>query len=206
MAKILLKEFFNLCPDGRCGLDLLTEEERHEVKNGAMYLQGVCQKKDTRNQNSRRYPSDVLEREVNNYLKLVKENRALGECDHSENEVVNLKNASHLITNLWWKGNDLWCKAKVLSTPAGQILRSLVNDGVQLGISSRALGSLSEGGDGTKIVGDDLQLICWDFVSEPSTTGAFMHIAEGLQRKYYTNVETKADRINRLINDFVRGA
>ena len=196
-GKYLLREYYELCVGGVCQ-DLLSEEEKIQVKNGITFLTGVMQRVDEQNGNGRVYPKLILEREVKNYLKTVKENRACGELDHPEDSVVNLKNASHMVTDLWWEGKDLMGKIKVLSTPSGKILESLVNDGVTLGISSRALGSVHES-QGRTIVEDDLQLICFDIVSEPSTRGAFMTLSESKIKQPYS----KADRINRIINDIV---
>jgi len=197
MSKFLLREYYELCPNGVCQ-DLLTEDEKVQAKNGTVFLSGVMQRVDEQNGNGRVYPKKVLMREVKNYMKVVKENRACGELDHPEDAVVNLKNASHMVTDLWWESNDLLGKIKVLSTPAGKILESLVNDGVKLGISSRALGSVHENA-GKTIVEDDLQLICFDIVSEPSTQGAFMQLSESKIKQPYS----KADRINRLLNDII---
>ena len=197
MKKFLLREYYELCAGGVCH-DLLTEDEKLQVKNGAVILSGIMQRVDEQNGNGRVYPKQVLMREVKNYMKVVKENRACGELDHPEDAVVNLKNASHMVTDLWWESNDLMGKIKVLSTPSGKILESLVNDGVTLGISSRALGSVHESG-GKTIVEDDLQLICFDIVSEPSTEGAFMQLSESKIKQPYS----KADRLNRLLNDII---
>jgi len=199
MSKKLLREYYVLCEGGICQ-DLLTEEEKREVQNGAMYLSGVMQRAEAQNGNGRVYPQSILEREVNNYKKLVRESRALGELDHPEDSVINLKNASHLVTEIWWDGKDVLGKVKILDTPSGQILRSLVESGVKLGISSRGLGSVREENDGGIVVEDDFQLICFDFVSEPSTAGAFM-VKEA--KNLNSNIITKADKINRLINDIV---
>jgi len=198
MSKKLLREYYELCEGGVCQ-DLLTEEEKREVQNGAMYLSGVMQRAEAKNGNGRVYPQSILEREVTNYKKLVKECRSLGELDHPEDSVVNLKNASHLVTDIWWNGKDVLGKVKLLETPSGQILRSLVESGVKLGISSRGLGSVREASEGI-VVEDDFQLICFDFVSEPSTTGAYM-VKEA--KSLDSNIITKADKINRLINDIV---
>ena len=195
--KYLLREYYELCAGGVCH-DLLTEDEKLQVKNGAIFLSGVMQRVDEQNGNGRVYPKPVLVREVKNYMKVVKENRACGELDHPEDAVVNLKNASHMVTDLWWENKDLMGKIKVLSTPSGKILESLVNDGVTLGISSRALGSVHESA-GKTIVEDDLQLICFDIVSEPSTQGAFMQLSESKIKQPFS----KADRLNRLLNDIV---
>ena len=162
-----------------------------------MILSGIMQKSDTQNGNGRVYPHPILEREMKNYQKLVKEKRALGELDHPDDSVINLKNASHMITEVWWDGKNVMGKAQVLDTPSGKILRSLVDSGVTLGISSRGMGSVNES-NGQTVVEDDFQLICFDFVSEPSTPGAFM-MKEA--KDYNNKVFTKADRINRLLNE-----
>ena len=153
--KYLLREYYELCSGGVCQ-DLLTEDEKIQVKEGAIFLSGIMQRCDEENGNKRIYPRLILEREVKNYLKAVKENRACGELDHPEDSVVNLKNASHMVTSLWWEGNDLLGKIKCLSTPSGKILEALINDGCKLGISSRSLGSVREE-KGQTIVEDDLQ-------------------------------------------------
>ncbi len=199
MSKVLLREYYELCEGGVCQ-DLLTEAEKRFVAEGGMILSGIMQKADTQNGNGRVYPARVLMREVENYKKLVKERRALGELDHPDDSVINLKNASHMVTDVWFEGKDVMGKVQVLNTPSGNILRSLVESGVKLGISSRGMGSVSES-QGSTVVEDDFQLICFDFVSEPSTPNAFMM----REAKEFgdSNVFTKADKINRLINDII---
>ena len=200
--KVLLREYYELCEGGVCQ-DFLTESEKREVADGkAMYLTGIIQRAKAKNQNGRVYPREVLEREVENYQKVVRENRALGELHHPEDSVVNLKNVSHLMTQIWWDGDSVMGKCKILNTPSGQILQSLVQSNVTLGISSRGMGSVHEDRQGNTVVEDDFNLICFDFVSDPSTIGAFMSLAEGKVKT--TNVYTKADKINRLLNDIVR--
>lgn len=198
MNKMLLREFYELCDGGVCQ-DLLTEEEKASVANGGMFLTGVMQRADARNGNGRVYPYNTLRREIENYKKLVRDLRALGELDHPDDSVINLRNASHIVTDIWWDGKDVMGKVKVLDTPSGKILRSLVDSGVRLGISSRGLGSVRESA-GNTLVEDDFQLICFDFVSEPSTNGAFMNISES---KKSPNIFTKADKLNRLLTDIV---
>jgi len=199
MGKVLLREYYELCEGGVCQ-DLLTEEEKRYVTNGGMILSGIMQKSDVQNGNGRVYPHRVLMREVENYQKLVKERRALGELDHPDDSVINLKNASHLVTEIWWDSKDVMGKVKVLNTPAGKVLQELVSSGVSLGISSRGMGSVSEN-SGQTIVEDDFQLICFDFVSEPSTPGAYMmKEAKDLREP---NVFTRGDRINRLLNEIL---
>ena len=196
MKKVLLREYYELCEGGVCQ-DLLTEDEKKFIAEGGLILSGVMQRADAQNGNGRIYPHKILAREMENYSKLVKERRALGELDHPDDSVINLKNASHMVTSVWWDGKDVMGKVQVLNTPSGQILKALVESGVKLGISSRGLGSVHESSQGT-IVEDDFQLICFDFVSEPSTTGAFM-----MKEHKEPNVFTKADKINRMLNDIL---
>ena len=122
----------------------------------------------------------ILDREVRNYQKFIAESRALGECDHPDSSVVELKNASHIVREAYMDGDTCYGTVELLDTPSGNILKSLVESGVTLGISSRGVGSTKRSGD-TDVVQDDFQLICWDFVSEPSTPGAFM-----MREGYYT--------------------
>tara|TARA_R110000824_G_scaffold40788_10_gene121909 strand:+ start:950 stop:1552 length:603 start_codon:yes stop_codon:yes gene_type:complete len=196
MAKQLLREYYELCNGGVCH-DLLTEAEKKFVADGGMILSGLMQMAETQNGNGRVYPQKILEREVKNYRKIVEDRRALGELDHPEESVINLKNASHMITEIWMDGPEVKGKMKVLETPSGQILRSLVDSGVSIGISSRGLGSVKED-MGKTIVEDDFQLICFDVVSEPSTPGAFV-MQENKNR--INEIFSRADRINRALNE-----
>lgn len=175
-------------------------KESLEKNSGKLILSGILQKADTLNQNGRVYPAQILEREVRNYQKFILERRALGELDHPDDSVVNLKNVSHLIQEAYIENNVVYGKVEILSTPSGKILRNLVEAGVKIGISSRGVGSTKKDGD-RHVVQDDFQLICWDFVSEPSTPGAFM-LPEG---KRITNINefkkmfSKSDRIDRAL-------
>jgi hypothetical protein len=196
MGKKLLREYYELCEGGICQ-DLLTEDEKRFVSDGGMILSGKLQQADTENGNGRIYPYNVLAREVKNYEKLVRESRALGELDHPDDSVINLKNASHLVTSIWMNEEAVMGKVKVLDTPSGKVLKSLVEAGVKLGISSRGMGSV-ENKNGKTYVQEDFQLICFDFVSEPSTPEAFM-VKEA--KDYNNQVFTRADRINRLLNE-----
>ena len=162
-------------------------------------LSGKLQEADCQNGNGRVYPQGILEREVKKYAALVKDNRALGELDHPESSIINLVNVSHMITEVWMDGANVMGKAKVLDTPAGQILRSLVDSGVKIGISSRGMGSVTEQ-QGKTIVEDDFQLICFDIVSEPSTPNAFMGLSEN--RLMNEQVQHKNKIIN-LLNGIV---
>ena len=168
-----------------------------------LIMKGILQKAETLNQNGRVYPRNILEREIRNYQKFIKENRALGELDHPDSSVVELKNASHNIKQAYMEGNIVYGVVEILNTPSGKILQSLVESGVTLGISSRGVGSTKIQGD-MQIVQDDFQLICWDFVSEPSTPGAFM-MKEGkeVSPQFINNVFNKTDRIDRIFNDIL---
>ena len=191
--KYVLQEFMNLDYSD----DLLTEEEREGNQKGLhLILAGKIQAAGKKNGNGRIYPRPILEREMKNYEKLVREGRAIGELDRPDSSVVELKNASHLVTEVWWDGDDVMGKLKILDTPAGTVAKQLVKGGVQLGISSRGLGSTRQEA-GSTMVEDDFQLLCFDLVSEPSTSGAYL-VAEGREVKSHL---TKADRINRALND-----
>ena len=194
--KMVIREYYELCDGGMCQ-DLLTEAEKRFVADGGMILSGIMQMTETQNGNGRVYPHNTMIREVKNYQKLVKERRALGELDHPDDSVINLKNASHMVTEIWMEGKNVMGKIKVLETPSGKILKELVNGGVTVGVSSRGMGSVKET-NGQTIVEDDFQLICFDMVSEPSTPGAFM-MREA--KEFNNNVFTKADKINRLLNE-----
>ena len=208
MAKKLLREFFELKCDDRGCQDLLTEgEKRMVVEQGFCIFPAKLQEAGTKNGNGRLYTEEVLRREIENYQKLVDENRALGECDHPDDSVINLKNASHIISRIWWDGNSVLGTIKVLKTPSGDILRGLYDSGVLFGFSSRAMGSLQEGKDSdgnlVQVVQDDLQLICFDAVSEPSAPGAYL-MREGVE-KNLQQIYTKGDKINRALNEILRG-
>ena len=149
----------------------------NEDASGRTLVKGVLQRSGAENQNGRVYPKKILEREVNNYQTLIKERRALGELDHPDSSVINLKNVSHNVREIHWDGDDLVGTVEILPTPSGNILKELLRAGILLGISSRGMGSVTpmRGADSGKVqVGEDFELIGWDFVSNPSTHGAFM--------------------------------
>ena len=162
-------------------------------------MSGLMQEAEVKNGNGRTYPLKILQREVKNYERLVNQNRALGELDHPESSIINLNNCSHIVTSIWMDGPKCYGKIKVLDTPSGKILQALVESGVQLGISSRGLGSLKDRGGRTEVQ-DDFQLICFDIVSDPSTPGAFMNLQESNQRP---NIFNHGDRIDRALNSIL---
>jgi|TARA_R110000824_G_scaffold160401_1_gene335160 hypothetical protein len=212
MAKQLLREFFELCPDGNCVIDVLTENEKRRLQEGSVFLVGVCQKAGTKNGNGRVYPKSVLEREVENYQNSIRERRALGELDHPDDSVINLKNSSHLVTKMWWEGNNVMGKIEVLDTPSGRILKDLLKSGVKLGISSRGMGSVKESMN-SLTVEDDFQLICFDMVSEPSTPGAYLSPQAGgmtgvtiaMSENKEKQPLTKENKIHSAMDDALKG-
>jgi len=211
MSKALLREYFELKCDDRGCQDLLNESEKRMINDGFLLFPAKLQQCDIQNGNGRVYGRQVLEREIENYAKMVAEGRAIGECDHPDDSVINLKNASHKVVRVWWDGDDVIGVIQCLKTPSGQILEGLYKSGVKFGFSSRALGSLSPcpKGTGAQLVQDDLQLICFDAVSEPSAPEAYVL---DQKIKMYESVEkdlskifTKGDRINRALNNIFIG-
>lgn len=197
MSKYILREFYELCPDGVCK-DVLTEDEKRRAANGTVFLSGKLQEADCTNGNGRRYPQTILEREVQTYKRLIQERRALGELDHPDDSVINLKNVSHLVTDVWWDGPRVMGKIEVLGTPSGKVLQELINANVKIGISSRGLGSVRQQ-NGQTIVEDDFQLICFDIVSEPSTPNAFM--LREWKEKRVKQESSKDLRIKKALDD-----
>lgn len=171
-------------------------------KYGNMLVRGVLQRANTQNANGRVYPLDVLRREVSNYKKLIDERRATGELDHADEPTVNLKFVSHVITDVWWEDDVVYGEVEILENmDQGRQLKVLFENDIKVGISSRALGSVERHGD-VNVVQDDLQLICWDFVSEPSTPGAFM-FKEGKEVDVSSlqGFFKKSDMIDRVANE-----
>jgi len=155
----------------------LFEGKVDEDEGGRTIVKGILQRAGAENQNGRVYPREILEREAKKYETLIKERRALGELDHPDSSVINLKNVSHNIREIHWDNDDLVGTVEILPTPSGNILKELLRAGILLGISSRGMGSVTpmRGADSGKVtVGEDFELIGWDFVSNPSTHGAFM--------------------------------
>ena len=197
MSKSLLIEYSIFTPK----TTQLTEGVKGERN---LIVEGVVQRADSKNQNGRVYPKHILEKEVEKYIATsIAENRALGELDHPESTVINLKNVSHNIKKLWWEGDDLMGKIEILPTPSGNILRELFANNITVGISSRGMGSVQPLGEGTVEVQDDFELLAWDFVSTPSTQGAFMRPV-GLSESYNPNTNiSKYAKVNSIISDII---
>lgn len=182
--------------------EMINESKR--VNNGKIILRGPIQKSNTLNQNGRIYPKVILEREIMNYQKLIQENRAMGECDHPDSSVVELKNVSHVVKEAYMQGDIVYGSIEILDTPSGKIIQSLIESGVTLGISSRGVGSTKKQGN-SQIVQDDFQLICFDMVSEPSTPGAFvMREGKDYSQNDLNKFFNKSDRINRIFNNILK--
>lgn len=185
--------------------------EKKKLKDN-IYLTGIIQRAETLNGNNRIYPKRLLEREMNIYERFIRENRSVGELDHPDRDVAHLREASHILEEYWWDGDGktMIGRMRVLRhTPNGKILEGLLDDGVRVGVSSRALGSVLKTPRGN-VVDEDLMLICFDVVANPSTTGAFpiresFLVRESLDPRIFEL--TKEDKINRLLNEimYMRG-
>lgn len=169
---------------------------------GVFEVEGVMQRAGAKNQNGRIYEKDLLMREVKKYMtEFVKNGNAFGELDHPESAVVSLKNASHVVKDLYWNGDDLMGKVELLNTPAGNIVKEIIKAGHTIGISSRGTGSVQQTNEGYLEVQSDFELVCWDFVSNPSTHGAFMNPISLNENKGEID---KYAKVHNIINDILR--
>ena len=168
-------------------------------KRGNPVVEGVLATAEVKNGNGRYYSKDLWEREIDKYNELVKENRAMGELDHPESQVINLKNVSHNITDMWWDDDNVMGKIEILPTPSGNILKALIDNGITVGVSSRGMGSLKQMGEVMEVQ-DDFELLCWDFVSTPSNPDSFMHLVnEGLDFSKQTDYK----KVNSIISEIL---
>ena len=166
---------------------------------GNPMVEGILATAEVKNGNGRYYSKDLWEREIGKYQQQVKENRAMGELDHPESSVVNLKNVSHNIKDMWWDGDNVMGKIEILPTPSGNILKALIESGVTVGVSSRGMGSLKQVGEVAEVQ-DDFELLCWDFVSTPSNPGSYMHtIKEGLDLSSQDNYL----KVNQIVSEIL---
>ena len=182
--------------------------EQSIKENKPLMVKGVIQRAEAKNQNGRIYPAGILEREIEKYVDgPVRERRALGELDHPESSVINLQNVSHNVVKIKMVGDDVYGEVEILSTPAGNILKELFRNGITVGISSRGMGSVQESGNGTVEVQDDFELLCFDFVSTPSTHGAYMQPAgiaiQELQEGKGIIPEYKYTNVNNIVRDII---
>ena len=180
--------------------------EQSIKKNKPLVVSGVLQRADAKNHNGRVYPKPILDREVKAYMDgPVKDNRAMGELDHPESSIINLQNVSHTIKKCWWDGDDVMGNVEILPTPAGNILKALFAAGIVVGISSRGMGSVQENvAEGTVEVQPDFELVCFDFVSTPSTYGAFMTPkVNNINENKTKSSKYKYTNVNNVIRDII---
>ena len=190
----LLREFISLEYDR----ELIKEASK--VGGPVVLKKALLQRASSPNQNKRIYPRSILEREIENYKKVVADNRATGELDHPESSVVELKNISHIIRDVWWDGEEVYGTLEILNTPSGNIVKSLMESGVKIGISSRGVGETRKNSDGFDEVDESFLLVSFDLVSEPSTINAFLF--EGVQRNTFQS--TRLQKINSILDEILK--
>lgn len=180
---------------------VLTEVINESINGGRIRVRGKIQEAEVENGNGRRYPKSILEREFNKYNEgPVKNRTALGELDHPDSSIINLNNVSHLITKIWWEGNNVMAEIELLNTPSGRIAQEIVSNKIPLGISTRGMGSVKQVNENTVEVQDDFDLLCADLVSTPSTPNAYLKIiSEGKDNKE----NNKYDKINQLVTEII---
>jgi len=169
------------------------------VNKDTMRIRGVFGRCNEKNNNGRIYPTTVLENQLKKVQPLIQERRLCGELDHPSNDTVKLSNASHLITKLEIKGNELIGEAEILKTPAGLTAKALIDGGVRIGISSRGMGTLSEDAQGNKVVNEDYRLVTFDLVADPSTRGAFPTLAESTQSRFARESQNKLQKESNFV-------
>jgi len=170
--------------------------------SGNMQVEGILTTVNQKNGNMREYPEDLWKREIDKYQTLIKENRAIGELDHPETGIINLQNVSHCIKSTWWDGDHIMGRIEILPTPAGNILKSLIDSGIVVGVSSRGEGSVKQIG-GVYEVQDDFNLICWDFVSTPSNPGSFMSPVQLNENKQSIQTLNKYRKVDDIIREIL---
>ena len=176
---------------------LLTENVNKD--NGNVLVEGILATAEVKNGNGRYYSKDLWQREMDKYNELIEQRRSMGELDHPESTVVNLKNVSHIINEYWWDGDQVMGKIEILPTPSGNILKELIKNGCTVGVSSRGMGSLEQRGEIMEVQ-DDFELLCWDFVSTPSNPGSYMHeiIKEGKENTTYDYTQ-----VNKILHEIL---
>jgi len=171
-----------------------------KAPSGNPLVEGILATAEVKNGNGRYYPREIWDKEIDRYQAVVKENRATGELDHPDSTIINLKNVSHIIREIWWDGDKVMGKLEILPTISGNILRALIDNNVMVGVSSRGMGSLKEMNEGTLEVQDDFELLCWDFVSTPSNPGSYMNLVrEGLENPK----ENPYSKVNILLSEIL---
>jgi hypothetical protein len=169
---------------------------------GNPIVEGILATAEVKNGNGRYYKKDLWEREIDKYMSCVKENRALGELDHPESSIINLKNVSHNIVDIWWNGDKVMGKLEILPTPSGNIVKALIDNNITIGVSSRGMGSLKPLGE-TMEVQDDFELLCWDFVSTPSNPGSWMQVTKSGLNEGLTHTANPYAKVNSVITEIL---
>lgn len=180
----------------RVSPSMLTENVNKQTGNPI--VTGILATAEVKNGNGRYYAKDLWEREMDKYSELVEQRRSMGELDHPESQVINLKNVSHLISEWWWDGNNVMGKIEILPTPSGNILKALIASGVTCGVSSRGMGTLEQNGSVMEVQ-DDFELLCWDFVSTPSNPGSFMSVLKEGKETFTYNY----NNVNNIIREIL---
>ena len=174
----------------------LTEGVNDSATN--FIVEGILATAEVKNGNGRYYSRSLWDREMNKYKELVDQRRSIGELDHPESTVINLKNVSHLISEYWWDGDQVMGKIEILPTPSGNILRELIKSGVTVGVSSRGMGSLEQKGSVMEVQ-EDFELLCWDFVSTPSNPGSYMSLVKEGKENFLNDYS----KVNGIIHDIL---
>jgi hypothetical protein len=188
---------------------ILEQAENLDYRNPFEFY-AVLQKYDTPNRNGRFYPEKILKREAENYKKLIKKGLSTSELNHPESSLIDLDRVAHIITDIWWDGNILMGKLKLLTSPGfhergivstkGDIAANLMRQGVTMGVSSRGVGSLKKVGERNEVQ-EDFELICFDLVSSPSTPGAYLFSNPEERNKYEENIEEEKRQRQTIQND-----
>jgi hypothetical protein len=197
MSKLLLIETISFTPKP------LKLTEGVKSKSGNLIIEGILATPEVKNGNGRYYSKDIWQREINKYIEKVKGHTACGELDHPETQVINLKNVSHNIVEVWWDGDNIVGRLELLPTPSGNIAKALVQSGIMIGVSSRGMGSLKPMGEGMMEVQDDFELLCWDLVSTPSNPGSFMNMSTNINEGLNSTPTKDYSKVNEIIRDIL---
>jgi hypothetical protein len=152
---------------------------------GLTKFRGKFQEAEAVNKNKRIYPYGVLDENVKKLIPIIEARGLIGELDHPSDSIVHFEKASHVITRLWWEGNNLMGEGEILNTPHGKILKALLNDGVRVGISSRGVGNGRSDENGILVIGESYKLITFDAVADPSTHSAFQEKVVSAKKESY---------------------
>jgi hypothetical protein len=171
-------------------------------ETGNLLVKGILATAEVKNGNGRYYSKDLWEREIDKYMENVNANRALGELDHPDSSIINLKNVSHNIKKIFWEGDNVMGIIELLPTPSGNILTSLFENRIPVGVSSRGMGSLKQMGELMEVQ-DDFELLCWDFVSTPSNPGSYMKELGVMNESKTPQQYNKYQKVNSIITDIL---